>query len=90
MSETIDINIRLDKETKERAEQMFDDFGLNLSTAVTIFLRQALRKGAFPFKIGDPFYSEHNQERLRQSIASYEAGRVVVKTMEELEAMENG
>lgn len=35
----------------------------------------------------DPFYSTKNQNWLKQSIAELEAGNVVVKTMEELEAM---
>ncbi|MDR1811551.1 MAG: hypothetical protein LBQ87_01875 [Candidatus Fibromonas sp.] len=37
----------------------------------------------------DPFYSKKNQARLRESIAQYKAGKMVVKTMEELKAMEN-
>jgi DNA-damage-inducible protein J len=45
--------------------------------------------GKMPFSISDPFYSEKNQARLRESIAQYKAGKVVVKTMEELEAMED-
>ncbi|MDR0284836.1 MAG: hypothetical protein LBI33_08090 [Propionibacteriaceae bacterium] len=35
----------------------------------------------------DPFYSEPNQVALRKSIAQAERGEVVVKTLEELEAM---
>ena len=78
MSKTINVTIRLDKDVKERAEQMFGDFGMNLSTAFNIFIRQALRQGKIPFEISDPFYSEKNQIRLSESIDKAEAGMVTV------------
>ena len=78
MAETINVTIRLDKDVKERAEMMFRDFGMNLSTAFNIFARQALRQGRIPFEINDPFYSEKNQARLARSIADAEAGKVTV------------
>lgn len=42
-----------------------------------------------PFDIADkdPFYSESNMKFLEESAAAYKAGKVVVKTMDELEAM---
>ena len=89
MAETINVTIRLDREIKEQAERMFNDFGMNLSTAFNIFARQALRQGKIPFEIYDPFYSERNQARLREAMEDLNAGRnIVVKTMEELEDME--
>jgi DNA-damage-inducible protein J len=78
MAETINVTIRLDKEVKENAERMFNDFGMNLSTAFNIFARQALRQGKIPFEIYDPFYTEKNQIRLARSIADAEAGNVKV------------
>ena len=78
MAETINVTIRLDKDIKERAETMFNDFGMNLSTAFNIFARQALRQGKIPFEIHDPFYNKKNQARLARSIADAEAGKVTV------------
>ena len=78
MAQTINVTIRLDREVKENAEKLFSDFGMNLSTAFNVFIRQALRQGKIPFEIYDPFYSEKNQERLTRSIADAEAGRVTV------------
>lgn len=75
MADTINVTIRLDREIKERAEQMFNDFGMNLSTAFNIFVRQALRQGKIPFEINDPFYSEKNQAELYRRIADIEAGK---------------
>ena len=75
MAETINVTIRLDKDVKENAERMFSDFGMNLSTAFNIFVRQTLRQGKIPFEIYDPFYSEKNQAELSRRIADIEAGK---------------
>jgi len=75
MAETINVTIRLDREVKEQAERMFNDFGMNLSTAFNIFARQSLRQGKIPFEIYDPFYSEKNQAELNRRIEDIEAGR---------------
>jgi len=75
MAETINVTIRLDKDVKERAEKMFNDFGMNLSTAFNIFARQALRQGKIPFEIYDPFFSAKNQAELSRRIADIEAGK---------------
>ena len=74
MADTINVTIRIDREVKEQAEKMFNDFGMNLSTAFNIFARQALRQGKIPFEIYDPFYSEKNQTELNRRISDIEAG----------------
>jgi DNA-damage-inducible protein J len=89
------INIRIDDDLKNSAETLFSDLGLNISTAITMFIRQAVRQGSIPFEVTtrvDPFWSENNQAHLRKVIAEYESGKSkrINKTMEELEAMENG
>ncbi|MDR0703941.1 MAG: type II toxin-antitoxin system RelB/DinJ family antitoxin [Planctomycetaceae bacterium] len=89
MPETVSINISIDKDTKERAEQMFGDLGMSLSAAFNLFVQKSLQQGTLPFDVTDTFYSKKNQNRLRKSINSYKNGRIVVKTTAELEAMEN-
>ena len=74
MTETINVTIRLDRDIKERAEKMFNDFGMNLSTAFNIFARQSLRQGKIPFEISDPFYSERNQAELHRRMTDVDAG----------------
>ena len=51
MSTQTNLNIRTDAEVKAAAEQIFDALGLNMSTAVNIFLRQAIRQGGLPFEV---------------------------------------
>ena len=82
------LNIRVDEDIKKQADELFAGLGMNMTTAINVFLRQALRKGGVPFEIVDPFYGEYNQRRLRDTIDRYNAdGVVIVKTMAELEAM---
>ncbi|MCL2067782.1 MAG: type II toxin-antitoxin system RelB/DinJ family antitoxin [Treponema sp.] len=43
------INIRTDSETKVRAQQIFSTLGLDMTTAVNLFLRQTVRMNDIPF-----------------------------------------
>ena len=45
------INIRTDADVKANAEKLFEQLGLNMTTAVNIFLRQAIRQGGLPFDV---------------------------------------
>ena len=46
---TTNLNIRTDKEIKDQAEKIFNELGLNMTTAVNIFLRIAIREHGIPF-----------------------------------------
>lgn len=48
---TTNISIRMDSELKNRADALFDELGMNMSTAFNIFVRQALREGGIPFEV---------------------------------------
>jgi len=50
-SGTANLSIRIDKELKKQAEQLFNEIGMNLTTAFTVFVKQAVREGGFPFDI---------------------------------------
>ncbi len=85
------INIRIDDNLKEKAEILFEELGLNMSTAFNIFIRQSIRQGGIPFEITtqvDPFYSESNIKILKESIKEANEGRFVSKSIEELKEME--
>jgi DNA-damage-inducible protein J len=83
------VNIRIDDNLKASADALFDELGLNMSTAVNMFVKQAVRQGGIPFPIstgGDPFFSEANQRRLRNAIANVESGRAKLTEHELIEA----
>ncbi len=44
-------NISIDEETKKKAQLLLADFGMDLSTAVNVFLKQMVYEGTFPFTI---------------------------------------
>jgi len=48
------INVRTDSELKIKAQAIFDDLGLDMSTAINIFLKQVVYKEAIPFEIAKP------------------------------------
>lgn len=50
-STTTNISIRMDKDLKAQAEALFEELGMNLSTAFNIFVRQSLRERGIPFTI---------------------------------------
>ncbi len=45
------MNIRMDDILKQQAEELFSDFGMNMTTAINIFLKQAVRENKIPFEI---------------------------------------
>ena len=48
---TTNLNIRTDKEIKDQAEQIFNELGLTMTTAINIFLRTAVREHGIPFEL---------------------------------------
>lgn len=71
------VNFRIDDEIKESAEKALKAMGLNMSTAITMFLTKVGREQRIPFEItADPFYSESNLRYLEKLAADIESGRV--------------
>ena len=46
---TTNLNVRIDANLKKEAERIFKELGLNMSTALTVFLRQTVRSNGIPF-----------------------------------------
>ncbi len=89
MAQTL-VNFRIDENTKKELEQVCDELGMNVTTALNIFIKKMIREKRIPFDVSiDPFYSESNIKALEESKRELEKGNVVKKTLEELEAMEN-
>ncbi len=51
MTNTTNISIRMDTDIKAKADALFGELGMNLTTAFNIFVRQSLREGKIPFEI---------------------------------------
>ena len=48
---TTNISIRMEADWKAQAEALFNELGMNLTTAFNIFVLQSLREGGIPFKV---------------------------------------
>ncbi len=73
---TASVTIRMDEDLKREAEDLFNEMGLNMTTAITLFTKTAVREGRIPFEIKVvPFYSKRNMERLSKAIQDMDAGR---------------
>ncbi len=48
---TTNLNIRTEKAIKDQAEEIFNELGLNMTTAINMFLRTAIREHGIPFDL---------------------------------------
>lgn len=62
----VPVSFKIDKQDKEEASRIFNDLGLNLSTAFTMFVKKSIVEGGLPFDARDPFYSKANQTELKK------------------------
>ena len=62
----INTNISLDGELKKEAICLFSSFGLDLSTAITLFLQQAVREKRIPFEIRMEIPNRETIEALKE------------------------
>lgn len=77
MAQTV-INIRMDEELKKQVEYLFNEFGMNMTTAFTVFAKAVVREKRIPFEISastDDFYNEYNQKRIKKAIVDIKAGK---------------
>ena len=51
------LQTRVDAQTKQEAETLFDSLGLDITTAIRLFLRQAINQQKIPFDIVPPKYN---------------------------------
>jgi len=65
------VTIRMDSEIKKQAQAIFNDLGMDMTTAMNIFVRQVIREQAIPFRV------QKNREPNRETLmALLEAERL--------------
>lgn len=81
------VNIRIDEELKKQAESLFSEFGMNMTTAFTIFAKAVVRERRIPFEItaSEPFYSEANMAHLKKSIEQLNQGKGTIRDIIEVD-----
>ncbi len=85
--ESTNLNIRTDKDVKAQAEKIFEALGLNMSTAVNIFLRQAIRENGIPFEVKLNIPNETTAAAIREGRAiAYDRTVTGYSNMDDLKA----
>jgi len=86
MSQT-NITIRIDAELKKEAEKLFDALGMNMTTAITVFTKAAVREQRIPFELSlevpntETLTAIHDVENRRNLSKSFDS---VTSLMEDL------
>lgn len=62
----VNVTIRMDENMKRQADELFSDFGMSLSGAITVFLKQSLREQAIPFQIGRDMPNRETLEAIEE------------------------
>lgn len=84
------VSLRFEDSMKQELDEMCSEMGMNITTFFMVYAKRALRDRRIPFEITapvDPFYSKTNLTQIEKAAAQAAAGRVVTKTMDELEAL---
>ena len=64
---TTNFSVRLDSDLKKRSEAIYGELGINLTTAINVFLRKSLTAGGFHF---DVRIDEPNKEPMLALLAA--------------------
>ena len=83
---TTSVTVRMDEDLKKQAEKLFEEMGLNMTTAITVFAKAVVRQGKIPFEVAaDPFWNEANQAHLRKAVAALNAGQGIERELIEVD-----
>lgn len=87
----VTVSLRFEDDIKKELDSICDEMGMNLTTFFMVYAKKVLRDRKIPFEIEAPapFYSEANMRNIEKSLRQIREGKVIVKTMEEREAMED-
>ena len=81
------ISAKIENEDKSLFESIINSIGLNVTSAITAFVKATIRENGIPFALkatDDPYiYSEENMKYLRQGIAQIESGKGQVHELKE-------
>lgn len=87
------ISLRVDNNLKSQIEELCESIGMNISTFFTIYAKKAVKEQAIPFELtsnNDCFYKSSNMKALQKSTNQIKKGRIVTKTLKDLEKIVNG
>lgn len=86
MARDADLHIRIDPETKIGAERLFATFGITVTDAVNMFLRQSLLVGGLPFDVRKPRYNAETEAAMQEA-RDIMAGKIQAKVYKSVAEM---
>ena len=78
------ININVDSNVKKEATELFNSLGLNMSTAINLFLRKSINEGGIPFELKNPKPTRELKRALKEA-KKIENGDILVKSFDNRE-----
>ena len=60
--------VRIDSEIKRQATELFSSLGLDMSSAVNLFLYQCVLRGGLPFSIEIPKYNKETLNAMAEAL----------------------
>ena len=81
------INIRVDDDIKSQAQELFASLGMDMSTAMNIFLRQAIAFGGIPFTIRQPRYNAETEQAMAEARSGINLSHAYTSVEELMEAL---
>ena len=64
---TAPTQIRIDADIKKQATDLFNDLGLDMSSAVNLFLHQCVLRGGLPFRVEMPRYTQRTLDAMHEA-----------------------
>lgn len=64
---TVPTQIRIDTDIKKQATDLFNDLGLDMSSAVNLFLHQCILRGGLPFRVEMPRYNQRTLDAMDEA-----------------------
>lgn len=85
------IQVKVDKELKEEAEKLFSDLGLDITTALRMFLKAAIREQRIPFELGrkNNIYSKENIAEIKKRAKELDNAEGISFSVDELMEFSN-
>lgn len=64
---TVPTQVRIEENLKKQATELFSQLGLDMSSAMNIFLKQCVMRGGLPFEVAVPQYKPEVLEAMEEA-----------------------
>lgn len=84
--ENVNVTIRMNAKLRKEATILFEDLGLSLNQALTLFVKQAVREQRIPFEITRNVPNKETLEAFKE-MELMEQGKIPSKTYDSVDEM---